>query len=101
MQINITGDNVQLTEAIRNYVNEKFERLTRRGDNITNIRVVFGVEKVNQIAKATLHLAGLDIHASSESTDLYSAIDNLVDKLSHQITKHKEKMKDHHRDENG
>jgi putative sigma-54 modulation protein len=96
MQINITGHNVEVTPALRTYATEKLERLKKRGDNITNINVIFDVEKVQQIAKATLHVSGADIHAKSESADLYSAIDLLIDKLEHQVTKHKEKMKNHH-----
>lgn len=94
MQIHITGHNVDVTPALRTYATEKLERLKKRGDSITTINVIFDVEKVQQIAKATLHISGADIHAHSESADMYSAIDLLIDKLDHQITKHKEKIKD-------
>lgn len=94
MQINITGHNVQLTPALRGYAEEKLERLKKRGDSITSINVILDVEKIQQIAKATIHVSGADIHAQSESGDMYSAIDLLIDKLDHQITKHKEKMKE-------
>lgn len=95
MQIHITGHGVQVTPALRSYATEKLERLKNRGDNITSINMVLDVEKVQQIAKATIHLAGAEIHASSDAADMYSAIDLLVDKLNHQIIKHKEKMKGH------
>jgi putative sigma-54 modulation protein len=98
MQINFTGHHVDVTPAIRNYTTEKFERLKPLGDKITSVNVIFDVEKIMQIAKATLHVSGAEIHARSESEDLYSAIDLLVDKLKQQMTKHKEKQKDHHRD---
>lgn len=95
MHINITGHGVEITPALRDYTNEKLDKLKKRGDSISNINVVLDVEKMQQIAKATLHLAGTDIHARSESEDLYSAIDMLIDKLNHQIIKHKEKQKNH------
>lgn len=95
MQINITGHNMEVTPALRTYTTEKFDRLKRRGDHITSINIIFDVEKLQQIAKATVHLAGTEIHARSESEDLYSAIDTLIDKLILQVTKHKEKQKDH------
>ena len=98
MQINITGHGIELTPAIRTYTTEKLDRLKRRGDTITTVNVIFDIEKTQQIAKATLHVSGADLHAQSEGDDLYSAIDTLVDKLEHQVVKHKEKMKDHHRD---
>lgn len=94
MQIHITGHNVDVTPALHTYTMEKLDRLKKRGDRITSINVILDVEKVQQIAKATVHVAGADIHARSESGDMYSAIDLLIDKLNHQITKHKEKTKD-------
>lgn len=95
MQINITGDGVPVTPAIRTYATEKLERLKRRGDNITSINVIFDMGKIQQVAKATIHVPGAQLHASSESADLYSAIDTLIDKLDHQLTKHKEKLHEH------
>lgn len=99
MQINITGHGVEITPSLRSYTIEKLERLKKRGSGITNVNVVFDVSKSQQTAKTTLHMSGIDIHAHSESEDLYCAIDLMIDKLNHQITKHKEKLKDHHRDE--
>jgi putative sigma-54 modulation protein len=53
------------------------------------------VEKLNQKAEATLHLSGTEVFATSEHTDMYSAIDALIDKLDRQVIKHKEKVKRH------
>lgn len=94
--INIIGHHMEVTPALRDYVNEKFGRLERRGDHITSIKVTLGVEKLSQIAKATLHVRGADIHASEESADMYAAIDGLVDKLNRQITKHRDGDTEHH-----
>lgn len=100
MQINIAGHGIDITPAIRNYATEKLERLLKkRGNGTTSVNVILGVEKLNQIAKATLHFAGADIHAESKESDLYSAIDLLIDKLDHQLTKHKDRLKDHHREQ--
>lgn len=99
MQINITGHGVEITPALREYTTEKLDRLKKRSSDISNIHVILDVAKAHQVAKATIHMAGTEIHAHSESADLYSAIDLMADKLNHQIIKHKEKLKDHHRDE--
>lgn len=99
MQINITGHRMDVTPAIRAFTEEKFERLERHFDHITSISVVFDVEKLRQIAEATVHVAKGELHASAESEDLYAAIDSLVDKLNRQLMKHKEKLlnaRDHH-----
>lgn len=93
MQINISGHHVDVTPALREYVNNKLERLNRHFDQITNTHVVLTVEKSRQRADATLHVSGADMVASAESEDMYAAIDFLTDKLDRQIIKHKEKVR--------
>jgi len=94
MQLNISGHHVELTPALKDYVSEKFERLERHFDHISNCQVTLEVDKVRQIAEATLHVVGGEIHAKAETEDMYAAIDGLVDKLDRQILKHKEKNVD-------
>lgn len=98
MQINITGHRLDVTPAIRAFTEEKFDKLERHFDQITSINVVFDVEKLRQIAEATVFVAKGELHASSESEDLYAAIDTLIDKLDRQLIKHKEKMRQHRDD---
>jgi putative sigma-54 modulation protein len=95
MQINLTGHHVEITESLRNYVDTKFEKLERHFDHINNVHVILNVEKLNQKAEATVHLAGGEVFANSAHTDMYAAIDGLIDKLDRQVIKHKEKQKRH------
>jgi len=95
MQINLTGHHLDLTDALRNYVHEKFERLERHFDHINNVHVVLEVDKVRQKAEAKLNVNGGEIFATSEEEVMYAAIDSLVDKLDRQVIKHKEKMQRH------
>lgn len=99
MQLNITGHHVDMTDSLHNYVEEKFERLERHFDNVTNVHVILSVEKLRHKAEATIHISGADVYADCEEADMYAAIDALVDKLDRQIKKHKEKQSDHHRGE--
>ncbi len=99
MQIDLTGHHVELTDPLRNYVNEKFERLERHFDHVTDVHVILSVEKLRQTAEATIHISGGKLFADSTSEDMYAAIDSLTDKLDRQIKKHKEKLTDHHRSE--
>jgi putative sigma-54 modulation protein len=92
MQINLTGHHLDVTDSLRTYVHEKFERLGRHFDHINNVHVILQVEKLRQIAEAKLNVNGGEIFANSESEDMYAAIDNLVDKLDRQVIKHKEKL---------
>ena len=95
MQINITGHRLEITPAIRAFTEEKFEKLERHFDHITAINVVYDVEKLRQIAEATVYVAKAELHASAESDNLYAAIDSLIDKLDRQLLKHKDKLHDH------
>jgi len=100
MQINLSGHHVDITDSMRDYVNAKMERLERHFDNVTDIHVVLGVEKLRHKAEATLHLSGNNLFAESIEEDMYAAIDALVDKLDRQVKKHKEKTTNHHRGNN-
>jgi len=95
MQINFTGHRLEITPALRDYTITRFDKLQRHFDQISSINVVFDVEKLRQIAEATLHVSKAELHASSEAEDMYSAIDALADKLDRQLIKYKEKRHDH------
>lgn len=95
MQINLTGHHVDITDSLRDYVDTKFSKLERHFDHINNVHVILKVEKLQQIAEATLHLSGTEVFATSEHADMYAAIDALIDKLDRQVIKHKEKIKRH------
>ena len=91
MHIDLTGHHMDITQPLRDYVNEKMERLERHFDNVINTHVVLSVEKLRHKAEATIHLNGNSIFADSTQEDMYAAIDTLVDKLDRQVKKHKEK----------
>ena len=101
MQINVTGQHLELTPALRKYVNSKLQRLERHFDHVTNAHVVLSVEKLRQKAEATVHVSGGNLHAAAIQEDMYAAIDALIDKLDRQIKRHKEKLSNHHGKEGG
>ncbi|PVZ84913.1 hypothetical protein C9426_21490 [Serratia sp. S1B] len=93
MQLNITGHHIEITEPMREFVNNKFAKLEQYFDRINQVYVVLSVEKVQQIAEATVHVNGGELHATAEQEDMYAAIDCLIDKLARQLNKHKDKLK--------
>ena len=95
MNLTISGHHMDVTPAIRLHVEEKLVPIERHGDHITRIAVTLVVEKHLHKAEANLHVAGADLFASSESDDMYAAIDSLADKLDRQVIKHKEKHRGH------
>lgn len=94
MNIQITGHHVEITAAIRDYVNGKLERVTRHFDHVIDINVILSVEKLQQKVEATVHVRGKEIFAESDDQNMYAAIDSLVDKLDRSVIRHKEKQQD-------
>ncbi len=91
MQATISGHHVEITDALREVINNKLEKLERHFDQISSINVILNVEKQRQMAEATIHIAGADLVANATHDDMYTAIDQLTDKLDRQLIKHKEK----------
>jgi putative sigma-54 modulation protein len=99
MQITVSGHQVAVTPALRDYTVGKLDRIVRHYDHLHDVAVTLSVEKLLQTAEATLHCAAnKTIHAVAQAADLYAAIDALADKLDTQVKKHKEKLKSHHRE---
>lgn len=101
MQISVSGRHVEVTPALRSYVQEKMRRLERHCDDLMDAHVVVSVEKQRQHVEATVHYSGGSAFAEQEHEDMYAAIDLVLDKLDTQIRRHKDKRNDHHRAEGG
>lgn len=97
MNLNLTGHHLEVTPALRDYVQSKLERVTSHFDQVIDVKVTLSVEKLKQKVEATLHVPGNDLHAEASDDNMYSAIDFLADKLDRLVLKHKEKQGDHHR----
>ena len=100
MNLTISGHHVELTPAIRDYVQSKLERIMRHFDHVIDVAVILSVEKLaekdrRQKAEVNLRVRGNVIHAESIAEDLYAAIDILIDKLDRQVLKYKTKVQDH------
>ncbi len=96
MQLIITGRHVDVTPALRDYVNDKMDRIVRHCDQLTEVRCILEVEKLRHKAEATLYVSGGTIFAEAVADDMYAAIDGLVDRLDRRVKKHKDKQNDHH-----
>ena len=98
MNLKITGLHLEVTPALRDFIESKLERITRHVDNVIGVTVTLSVDKLVQKAEVNVHLAGKDIHVEANDADMYAAIDSLMDKLDRQVVRHKDKMQDHHHD---
>ena len=91
MNLNLTGNHVEITSAMRDYVTSKINKVTRHFDHVIDVSVILSVEKHKQKAEANVHVKGKDIFVEADGENMYASIDSLIDKLDRQILKHKEK----------
>jgi len=97
MQIQIRGKNIQLTDSLRSYAENKVGKLERFYDQITHADVSLIVEKNKNVEEThkveiTLHANGTIIRGEESTISMYSSIDVAVDKLERQLKKYKQKL---------
>ena len=100
MNLTISGHGLEVTPALRSHVSGKLERLWRRFDQVTDVRVRLSIDNHKekdrrQRAECSIRVKGADLYAESASQDMYAAVDELVDKLDRQIIRHKSKLQGH------
>lgn len=94
MKLNIRGDKLEITEAIRDYVESKLGRLDKYFKNSDiNANILLKVRGNRQIIEVTVPTDKYILRSEEEHNDLYAAIDLVVDKLEGQIRKNKTKLK--------
>lgn len=101
MRIETHGHEIEVTPALREYVETKFKRLERHFEQPLEVRTQLGIRKPDYIAEATLNLAGRTLHADAGAQTMYAAIDVLADKLDRLLLKHKQKKIDAQRGPRG
>jgi putative sigma-54 modulation protein len=93
MKLAIHGHHIEVTAALRQYVEEKLEKVRKHFDQMIDADVQLSVEKLQQKAEITIRVSGSAMHAESIDGDLYAAIDALMDKLDRQVIKHRDRTK--------
>jgi len=94
MNFNIRGENIEVTDAIREYVEKKISKLERyfNSEITSDVHVNISVYNEEQRIEVTIPMTNLLLRAEEQHTDLYAAVDLVVDKLERQIRKHKTKI---------
>ena len=98
MNLTVSGHHVAITQAMREYVISKMDRVIRHFDNVIDVNVILSVEKLLQKAEVSVHVRGKDIHVECIDENMYASIDGLVDKLDRQILKYQDKAYGHPHD---
>jgi putative sigma-54 modulation protein len=100
MNLTISGHHLEVTPALRTYVTSKLDRIKRHFDQVVDVKVLLSLEnmkekELRQKAECNIHIKGIDLFAESAHSDLYAAVDDLVDKLDRQVVKHKDRLRSH------
>ncbi|XEC95385.1 ribosome-associated translation inhibitor RaiA [Paenibacillus tarimensis] len=103
MKYNIRGQNIQVTEALRDYAEKKISRLERyfEAPLTSEVHITLSVIKNKQGIEVTIPLQGVMLRAEEKSEDMYASIDLVVDKLERQIRKFKTKLNRKFKQEGG
>lgn len=94
MQTSVTFKNLDPSDPLRSYVQDKLDRFDRLLDNPAEASVVLSVEKFRHTAEININGDRLTIYGKEETNDMYSAIDMVLDKLEKQIKKNKQKVRE-------
>ena len=92
MKIDITGRNVEITDALEVNIKNKLKRLENHFENIININFILTVEKERMKAEALITIKNGNLFADNENKNMYAAIDEVIIKLDRQLRKQKEKI---------
>ena len=95
MNLAITFKQMESSDALKTYAQEKLDRLDKMLDAPGEANLVLSVEKIRHIAEMNLVSDKLRINAKEEAETMYSALDGLADKVQAQIKKNKEKSRRH------
>jgi len=99
MNIIMNGRHLDITPALKSYAEEKIGRFDKYLSNITEAVVTLSVEKYRHKAEVLLKVNGVQIQAEGKTGEVYSAIDQVVEKLEKQVVKYKEKLHNHRKGE--
>jgi putative sigma-54 modulation protein len=87
MQMTITGRNMEVTPALKEFAEEKIQKISKYLHKINNIHVILTVEKYRHIAEVILTAHGNTLTGVEETDDMYSSIDKVMDKMEIQARK--------------
>lgn len=93
MQIAVTFRHIEPNEGVKDYVREKVEKLEKYLENPREAHVVLSSEKFRQTAEITIISDGITLNSQARDSDLYAAIDQMVDKVERQVRERRGKVK--------
>ena len=97
MQIAIRSKNVEVTPAIRDYIEKKIGRLTKYVEGLESAQVTLGVERGRHLVEVTIPHGSLVLRGEEGTGDMYGSIDLVTDKLERQLEKYRTRLQKKYR----
>jgi len=91
MQITVKGKNVEITEALKEYAEEKVGKMSKYLDSIISADVTLSTERNWHIVDVKVHAGGVVLRGEERTNDMYSSIDQVLEKMERQVKRQKEK----------
>jgi len=92
MAITVRGKNIEITPALKDYVEKRVGKVTKYFGAIGEITVLLTVEKGSHIVEVTVPVNGMLLRGEESTMDMYTSIDLVIEKLEKQIEKYKTKL---------
>jgi putative sigma-54 modulation protein len=98
MQIDLKGRNVPVTDELRHHVERRFAKVAKQVSELARLEIEIFEERNprvsdSQVAEATLYLKGATLRASDASHDMVHSLNLVVDELSRQVKRHRDKRR--------
>ena len=93
MDIMVTFRHIEPTDSIKAYAEEKLLKIDKYLESPVEAHIVLAVEKFRRMADVTIHVNGTMIKAVEETEDMYSAIDQVMDKIEKQVKRYRQKTR--------
>ena len=98
MKVIITSKNVKASDKLKDTIQKKLEKLGKYFSDDIGVNVMLSEERNHKKIEATIKAKGMIFRAEDKSGDFYTGIDNIVEKLSKQMSRFKDKIQKKHRD---
>lgn len=92
MAVRVRGKNIEVTQALKDYVEKRIVTITKQFKTVGDISAVMCVEKGSHIVEITVPASGIVLRAQESSDNMYASIDKCVDKIERQIHKYKTRL---------
>lgn len=94
--VSVTGRNVEVTDAMKDYAIEKVSKMERFSQRIIDVHVIMEVQKLLQKVDIIMKVDNIKIKSSAVNPDIYASIDEAAHKIQTQLIRYKQRIQDHH-----